>query len=91
MLDTLSGRFADQGTVVTTHIINDGFVETIATDTHGRGVHHAVQGDNGHFSGTTTDIHHHRTGRFRNRQTRTDCRRHWLFNQEHFTRACTLG
>jgi hypothetical protein len=91
VLDTLCGRFTDQRAVVTTHIINDGFVETVTTDTYGRGVNHAVQGDNGHFSGTTTDIHHHRTGRFRNRQTRTDRRRHRLFNQEHFTSTSALS
>src|SRR5690606_13408087 len=90
VLDTLCCRFTDQRTVVTTNVVNDGFVETVTTNTLGRGVHHAVQGDNGHFSSTATDTHHQRTGRFRHRQTRTDCRRHWLFNQEHFTSTCTL-
>ena len=90
VLDTLCGGFTNQRTVITTHIINDGFVETVTTDTYGRGVHHAVQGDNSHFSGTTTDINHHRTGRFRNRQASTNCGSHRFFNQEDFTGTSAL-
>ena len=66
MLDTFCGGFTDQRTVITTHIVDDSFVETVTTNAHRRGVNHTVQGDNSNFSGTTTDINHHRTGRFRN-------------------------
>ncbi len=51
MLDTFCGGFTDQRTVITTHIVDDSFVETITTNAHGRGVNHAVQGDNSNFSG----------------------------------------
>ncbi len=44
VLDALCGRFTDQRAVVTANVIDDSFVETVAADTHGRGVHHAVQG-----------------------------------------------
>ena len=90
MLDTFCGGFTDQRTIITTHIVDDSFVETVTTNAHGRGVNHAVQGDNSNFSGTTTDINHHRTGRFRNRQASTNCGSHRFFNQEDFTGTSAL-
>ena len=90
MFDTLSGCFADQGTVVTAHVIDHGFVETVAADTYGRRVDHAVQGDNCDFGSTAADINNHRTGRFRNRQACADRGRHRLFDQEDFTSASAL-
>ena len=59
MLNAFCGRFADQGAIVTTDIINDGFVKTVAADTDRRGVNHAVKGDDRHFSGTAADVHNH--------------------------------
>ena len=91
MLDTFCGGFTDQRAVVTANVVDDRFVEAVTTDTYGRGVNHAVQGDNGHFSGTTTDINNHGASGFRNRQTCTNCRCHRFFNQEHFTGAGALS
>ncbi len=91
VLNTLCGGFTDQRAVVTANVIDDGFVEAVTTDTYGRGVNHTVQRDNGHFSGTATDIHHHGAGRFGNRQAGTNSCSHRLFNQEDFTRTSALS
>src|SRR3990167_3898252 len=91
LLDALGGGFADQRTVVTAHVSDDGFVETVATHADGFGVDHTVQRDQGDFSGPTTDIHNHRAASFFNRQAGTDGGSHRLFDQEHFASTGTEG
>ncbi|MNO74949.1 hypothetical protein D3C76_659690 [compost metagenome] len=91
LFDALSGGFTDQAAVVTTHVSDDRFVEAVAANADGFGIHHTVQGDQRDFSGTTTDIHDHRTASFFNRQAGTDRSGHWLFDQEHFTGTGTEG
>ena len=81
MLDTLGGGFTDQRAVFLANESHNRFVETVATDTHGLGIDHAVQGNQGNLGGTTTNIHHHGAARFLYRQTGTNGRSHGLFNQ----------
>ena len=85
VLDALGRGFTDQATVVATDVADDRFVKLVATDTDGLGVNHTVQGDDGHFSGTTTDIDHHGTGRFGDRQAGTDGSSHRFVDQVDLT------
>lgn len=81
MLDALGGGFPDQAAVVAAHVADDGFVELVAADADGLGVNHTVQGDDGHFGGTTTDVHHHGAGRFGDRQAGTNGGSHGFIDQ----------
>src|SRR3546814_5952080 len=91
LLDTLGGGFANQAAVVTAHISDDRFVETVAAQTYGLGIHHTVEGDQGDFSGTTTDVDDHRTTGLFDRQAGTDGSGHRFFDQEHFTGTSAEG
>ena len=91
LLDALSRRFTDQAAVVTTHVGDDRFVEAVAANPYGFGIHHTIEGNQGDFSGTTTDIHHHRTARFFDRQAGADSGSHRLFDQEYFAGTGAKG
>ena len=81
-LDAFSRRFADQQVGISTNVTNDGFIHLVPTNTGRRGVDNAAQRQNSNFRRTTTNIHHHRTLRLRNRQISADGRRHGFFDQE---------
>ena len=54
-------------------------------------IHHAGERNHTHFGRAAADIHHHRAGRFFNRQTRANCSGHRFFNQINVCRACFFG
>src|SRR5690606_14859977 len=56
LLDALSGGFTDQAAIVATYIGDDGLIEAITAHSHGLGIYHAIQGNQGDLGGTTANI-----------------------------------
>src|SRR5690606_23901621 len=85
LLDPLGRRITNHAAVVAANIVDDGLVKPVPTNPHGIGIHHTIQRDNGNFSSTATDIHHHGTTGLGDFQTGTDSSCHGFFDQTHFT------
>src|SRR3546814_12107949 len=55
-LDEFSCGFTDKHAVVAADVVDDGFVELVATNTHRTLVHNAAQGNDGDFGGAAAGI-----------------------------------
>ena len=75
------GGTTDQHAVVAADVVDDAFIELVATDAHRALVDHATQRDHAHLGGATADVHHHRAGGFRHRQAGANGRGHGLLDQ----------
>src|SRR5690554_213284 len=90
-LDEFGRRFADQHAVVAADVVDDGFVEFIAAHPDRTLVHHATQGNNGHFGGATADINNHGAAGIGNGQSGADGCCHGFFDEINLAGACPQG
>ena len=81
LLDGFGRRLADQHAVVAADVVDDGFVETVATHAHAALVDHAAQRDDADLGGAAADVHHHGAAGFGHGQARADGRGHGFFDQ----------
>jgi hypothetical protein len=88
---SLCGGFADQRAVVAAHVVDDGFVEAIATDADRLRINDAVQRNDRDFGGTAADVQDHGAARLMHRNTGADGRCHGLLDEEDVAGACALG
>ena len=90
-LDLFSGALAQHQRVLLFHVLNDRVVELIAAYSYGQTRDDAAKRDDGDLGGTATDIDDHVAGGLVNRQGRTDCRSHGLFDDEDLACACCVA
>src|SRR5690606_15505004 len=88
LFNTLGRCITDHAAVIATYIIYDGFIKAVTADTHRIRVNYAVKRNDCNFSRAATDINYHGAAGFCHLQSSTNCRRHRLFNQSDFARAC---
>ncbi|XPE70379.1 hypothetical protein ACNKHP_09645 [Shigella boydii] len=91
MLDEFCGGFhTNTRSVITTHIVDDSFVETVAANAHRRGVQTTPFGDNSNFSGAATDISTTINRSLRETGRPAPSGGHRFFDQEDFTGTSAL-
>ena len=91
LFDPLGGAFAHQQVMVAADVVDDRFVHHVATDAHGARIDDAAERQDGHFGRAAADIHHHASGRFRDRQAGADRRGHGLLDQVDLAGAGGFG
>src|SRR5690625_4692431 len=83
LLDGFGGGLANQHVVLAAHVVDDGFVEGVATGAYGFGVNDAVERNDRDFGGAATDVQHHGAAGVADRNAGADGGSDWFVNQIH--------